>query len=152
MGDLDKDKVTNVLPAKNSMANSVSGSSSFTVTGVYPVYTNISGNTLLSDATVRQTLTSSSTFTFNSVPSEVISGKPFMFDFPSSKGISSFEIKQPDAENPWAPFSGNYTIEDSPFTITVNGVTYTYKRLKSDGLQGAGNTYKITLNSSLSTK
>lgn len=152
MGDLNKDEKINVLPGKEGVADSVSASTSFYVTGVYPAYTNISGNTLIDDATAMRTLTTGNSFIIENVPSEGISGNPFMFDFPSNKTISSFEIKQPDVNNPYTDFSGGYTIGDSPRTLIVNGTTYTYKRLKTDGLQGAGNTYKITLNSSMSTK
>jgi len=126
-------------------SNRPTASSTYSVTGVYPVYTNISGGALIADASAKQTLQTSATFTFTSVPGEVGSN-PFMFDFPSTKSISSFKIKDPSGN--WTNFSAAYTT-DTTVTKTINGTSYTYKRLKTDGTQGEGNTYQIVLNSAL---
>ena len=69
-----------------------------------------------------------------------------MFDFPSTKTISSFKIKDPSGN--WVPYSSDYTT-DTTVTKTINGKSYTYNRLKTNGLQGAGSDYQITLSSAL---
>lgn len=125
--------------------NTPTSTKSYNVVGVYPVYSNISGGAFTEEADTKLALQTSATFTFTSVPGEVGS-YPFKFDFPSTKTISKFEIQDPSGK--WASFSAAYTT-DTTVEKTINGTTYTYNRLITDGTQGAGNTYRITLSKAL---
>ena len=146
LGNMNENKKSEAVEAKTATdSNQPTTSSTFTVTGVYPVYTNISNGAFTDDATTKMNLQTSTTFTFENVPGEV-GGNPFMFDFPSGKSVSSFQMKNPSGE--WVSFSSDYTT-DTTVTKTINGTSYTYKRLKTDGTQGAGNTYKVVLNTAL---
>ena len=146
LGNRSEDEKSEAVAAKSATdSNQPTTSTTFTVTGVYPVYTNISNGVLTVDASTKMNLQTSATFTFENVPGEVGSN-PFMFDFPSGKSVSSFQMKNPSGE--WVSFSADYTT-DTTVTKTINGTSYTYKRLKTDGTQGAGNTYKIVLNTAL---
>ena len=146
LGDRSEDKKSEAVAAKTATdSNQPTTSTTFTVTGVYPVYTNISNGAFTDNATTKMNLQTSATFTFENVPGEVGSN-PFMFDFPSDKSVSSFQMKNPSGE--WVSFSSDYTT-DTTVTKTINGTSYTYKRLKTDGTQGAGNTYKVVLNTAL---
>lgn len=116
-------------------------------TGVYPVYSNISGGTLTSDATSKASLQKSVEFVFNNVPSEVVSGQHFMFDYPESKTVVSFKVK--DLTGAFVDYAATYDTESTTVTKNINGTDYTYKRFVTTGaLQGTG-TYKITLNNTL---
>ena len=146
LGNRSENEKSVTIEAKSATdSNQPTTSTTFTVTGVYPVYTNISNGVLTVDASTKMNLQTSATFTFENVPGEVGSN-PFMFDFPSGKSVSSFQMKNPSGE--WVSFSADYTT-DTTVTKTINGTSYTYKRLKTDGTQGAGNTYKIVLNTAL---
>jgi hypothetical protein len=136
---------TAIATVTNKDTNTPTTSVTVTVTGVYPVYSNIVNGAFTTDATQQLSLQTGTTFTFTSVPKET-AATPFMFDFPSTKSISSFKIKDPSGN--WADFSATYTT-DTTVTKTINGKAYTYKRLKTTGNQGAGNTYQIVLNSAL---
>lgn len=137
-----------VTALSTQTASSVSTSATYTTTGVYPTYTNISSGALAADTTVRNSLQTSATFTFTSVPSENESGNPFMFDFPSGRTVSSFKVK--DLSGNWVDVVSNYTT-DTTVTKTVNGTSYTYYRLQTDGKQGAGNTYQVVLSKALNS-
>lgn len=123
-------------------------SATYTVTGVYPVYYNFSGgDSMDGDATTRLPLQTSNviTITGKNLPSEV-NKKPFMFDFPATKSISSF-MWQATGSGGYQNYDGAYTITD--VTHTVQGNEIAYKRLTGDGNQGAGMEYKITLSGNL---
>lgn len=128
--------------------NTPTTSATYTVTGVYPVYYNFSGgDSMDSDATTRLPLQTSNviTITGKNLPSEV-NKKPFMFDFPATKSISSF-MWQATGSGGYQNYDGAYTITD--VTHTVQGNEIAYKRLTGDGNQGAGMEYKITLSGNL---
>lgn len=128
--------------------NTPTTSATYTVTGVYPVYYNFSGgDSMDGDATTRLPLQTSNviTITGKNLPSEV-NKKPFMFDFPATKSISSF-MWQATGSGGYQNYDGAYTITD--VTHTVQGNEIAYKRLTGDGNQGAGMEYKITLSGNL---
>ena len=136
---------TEVVAVTAKATNTPSTSATVTVTGVYPVFDNIINGAFTTDATHQRDLQTGVTFQFLSVPKETPT-TPFMFDFPSTKTISSFKIKDPSGN--WVPYSSDYTT-DTTVTKTINGKSYTYNRLKTNGLQGAGSDYQITLSSAL---
>lgn len=123
----------------------VSKSSVTTVVGVYPVFTNISGGTLVAEVNTKLPAQSSAVFTLENVPTE-IGANPLTIEFPATKSVSKFEIKSLDGK--FYEFAGSKTIESEPVTKVINGVEYSYKRFKLDGTNGSG-TYKITFDSGM---
>lgn len=126
------------IPAEKS-------SSTYEVTAVRPVYSNISNGAFKADADVRFALQSSATFTVT-VPTEVGSTNNFMFDYPKTHTISSFKVK--DLQGNWVPFSAYYNATSTTVTKTIQGVEHDYYRLTTGGGNGNGE-YQIVLNKTL---
>lgn len=154
LGNTDKDNVpqqkvdkTSTYTYTPSPAIPASASSStYTVTGVWPVYSNIKSGAFTADATSRYTLQTSSVFEFIDTPTEVGSANNFMFDYPATHTVSKFEMKDPSGN--WVAFAGSYTAASEPFNKTVQGVERSYKRLTTAGGNGSMK-YRITLNKAL---
>ena len=126
--------------------DSITNTASVTVTGVYPVYVNISSDKLI-DEPRKMSLTAGKIFEFD-VPSEVLYGKHFTFDYPATHSVVSFEIK--DLTGNYVSYSATYNVDsnDSLYRY-IAGVEIRYKRFVTTGkLQGEG-TYKITLSKGL---
>ena len=68
-------------------------SNKVTVTGVWPVYSNIKSGAFTADTTTRCALQSSAVFVFNNTPAE--GTYKFMFDYPATHTVSKFEMKDP---------------------------------------------------------
>ena len=115
------------------------------MTGVYPVYVNISSGSFVNEP-LKMSLTTGSTFEFD-VPSEVASGIHFTFDYPATHNITSFKIK--DLSGNFVDYSATYEVEAETITKVIGGENVSYKRVITTGaLQGVG-TYKITLSKGL---
>ena len=124
-----------------------------TIIGVLPCYNNISGSSLIDNAST-QIVVSSGTqtvFTFENIPSEVTNNKHFKFEFPSGtpsvvRTISSIKIK--DLSGNWIPYAATYTVENAE-ARTIDSINYPYSRLITTGsLQGVMS-LQITLSDSL---
>lgn len=136
--------------AATFVAGTATKSVETTATGVYPVYNNIANGSFAEAPGTRFSLTTGSSFEISDVPSEVAAGRPLMIDYPASKSISSFQLKDPSGK--WAAFSGNYDADSiGEFDKVINGITIKYKRFALDGSNGAGNDYKITFNSGMNS-
>lgn len=154
LGNTDKDNVSQQTVDKTSTHTytpvpaipASASSSTYTVTGVWPVYSNIKNNAFIADATTRYALQTSNVFVFEKTPTEVGSANNFMFDYPATHTVTKFEMKDPSGN--WATFAGSYTAASEPFNKTVQGVERSYKRLTTAGGNGT-TTYRITLNKSL---
>lgn len=143
-------KSQEVAGASSTYTDANGASASYSVTGVYPVYNNISGSAFVATPATRFALSKGSSFELSSVPSEIASGNPLMIDYPASKTVSSFQLKDPSGQ--WATFAGEYNVDSiGEFDKEINGVTYKYKRFATAGGNGAGNTYKITFNSGMNS-
>lgn len=145
---------TNVVASRTVTTSNPTNSTSFSVTGVYPIYTNMSNGTLVDDATTREPLVSGKSITVDYIPSEYTAGKPFKLDFPKTKTVSRVDIWDPDkgVSGDWAddPMnSDTYTISGE-YTKTINGVNYIYTRFQTNGKQGANAKYKLTFTTNLS--
>ena len=115
------------------------------VTGVYPVYVNISSGSFV-DEPIKMTLTTSNTFEFN-VPSEVASGIHFTFDYPATHSVTAFKIK--DLTGNFVDYSATYESESETIIKVISEKEVSYKRFITTGkLQGEG-TYKIILSKGL---
>ena len=147
LGNTNKDKKLSKSSVVSKTINSIKSTASISVTGVYPVYVNISSGQLV-DETEKMPLTTSDTIVFEDVPSEVASNIHFTFDYPASHSVTSFEIK--DLKGNFVPYSATYETEsDENITKVVGGKNISYKRFTTTGkLQGEG-TYKITLSKGL---
>lgn len=123
-------------------ASSTTTSATVTATGVYPCFTNISGNTLVTSATSKCALTSGTTITLDNVPSEVEANKHFVFEYPSGR-TCTFQIKD---------LSGNFVNYSSTYSETGTPEHVGYIRLETtgDNLQGV-NTYRFILSKSLNS-
>lgn len=116
------------------------------VTGVYPVYVNISSGSLVNEP-IKMGLTSSDIIEFN-VPSEVESGIHFTFDYPVGHSVKSFEIWN-KFDNKYVSYAASYETESNNVEKDINGIKFQYKRFVTTGnLQGEGK-YKITLSKRL---
>jgi hypothetical protein len=109
----DKKSVTfeasgNIEKDANSDKNSTN-SRTFSVVGVYPVYSNIKSNAFTQNADTAFALQTGKTITIESVPTEVGSSYNFMFDFPATNSISSFKVK--DLQGNWVPFTAFYEVQ-----------------------------------------
>lgn len=154
LGNTDKDNVSQQKVDKTSTHTytpnpaipASKSSSTYTVTGVWPVYSNIKSGAFIADATTRYTLQTSNVFEFIDTPTEVGSANNFMFDYPATHTVSKFEMKDPSGN--WVAFAGSYTAASAPFNKTVQGVERSYKRLTTAGGNGSMK-YRITLNKAL---
>lgn len=142
--------MTKKLESGGDTTSIPTGSASFGVTGVYPVYHNISNGTLLDDATVKMTLQAGSLITINTIPSQSSLGKHFILDFPASKNIDEDDSWIYQTTSDRNNLSG-YQI--STVSKTINGTTYQYKRFKfNDTRNGEIFKLEVKLDSSLSSK
>ena len=133
-------EVTNTLNTKEDKKE-------IKVTGVYPVYVNISSGSFVEE-TIKMNLTASNVIEFN-VPSEVASGIHFTFDYPDTHSVTSFKIK--DLTGNFVDYAATYNVESEIVMkdINENKKNISYKRMITTGaLQGDG-TYKITLSKGL---
>jgi hypothetical protein len=145
LGNTKSDGKLSKASAISGTLNSITDNVSISVTGVYPVYVNISSGKLIDD-TKKMTLTADKIFEFT-VPSEVLYEKHFTFDYPATHSVVSFEIK--DLTGNFVAYSATYEKESEIITKVVGGKNISYKRFITTGkLQGEG-TYKITLSKGL---
>jgi hypothetical protein len=155
LGNTDKDNVSQQKVDKTSTYTytpspaipASASSSTYTVTGVWPVYSNIKSGAFTASADTRCALQTSKVFEFTDTPTEVGSANNFKFDYPATHSISSFEMKDPSGN--WVAFSADYNTDSvANMTKTVQGVERSYKRLTTAGGNGPM-TYRITLNKTL---
>ena len=145
LGNTDVNKKLSFADEIDGTLSSVTDNEIISVTGVYPVYVNISSGNFVDD-TVEMTLTTSNQFEFN-VPSEVSSGIHFTFDYPATHEVTNFEIK--DLAGKFVKYDATYESESEIITKNIEGNNITYKRFVTTGkLQGEG-TYRITLSKGL---
>lgn len=121
-------------------------SPTYEVTGVWPVYSNISGGAFTADASTRFALQTGKSFVIENTPTEVGSANNFMFDYPATHSVVSFEMKDPSGN--WVPFSASYTADSGEVDKTIQDVSRKYKRFTTAGGNGP-QTYRITLDKSL---
>ena len=145
LGKTDSNKKLPKASEITKTLSSKSDSKSISVTGVYPVYVNISSGSFVNEP-IKMTLTSGSTFEFN-VPSEVASGIHFTFDYPATHSVTSFKIK--DLIGNFVDYAATYDVESEIITKVICDNNVLYKRMVTTGaLKGEG-TYKITLSKGL---
>ena len=145
LGNTNENEKLSRASAVEGILNAITKSSTISVTGVYPVYVNISSGSFVNE-TLKMPLTTDSTFKFD-VPSEVVSGIHFTFDYPATHTITSFKIK--DLSGNFVDYSATYEAESDTITKVIGEENISYKRLVTTGaLQGVG-TYKITLSKGL---
>jgi hypothetical protein len=136
--------------AESKTLDSVKGEASISVTGVYPVYVNIDSGKLISN-TKEMPLISGKSIEID-VPSEVVSGINFKFDYPKSYDVVSFKIWSP-TENEFVDFAASYNKKSEIVEKDINGVKYDYNRLVTTGDPDKGpGIYKITLSKGLGEK
>lgn len=146
LGNTNSDKKLSKVDSLNGTVDSVVVSSSISVTGVYPVYNNISSGSLIEDM-IEIPLTTSKTFEFD-VPSEVASNIHFIFDYPATHTVTSFEIWN-KFDNKFVEYAASYEKIYETVEKDINGIKYQYNRFATTGnLQGEGK-YKITLSKGL---
>ena len=150
LGNTDDRYKLEKTPAINNVnVPSITKTSNISVTGVYPVYVNIDYGKFVNE-TIEMELTASDTIEFD-VPSEVVSGIHFTFDYPVTHGVTSFEIWN-KFENKFVNYAASYESESEIVEKDINGFKYQYNRFATTGnLQGEGK-YKITLSKRLDEK
>ena len=147
LGNTDANKKLSKSSEVNVTLNSITDSKRISVTGVYPVYVNISSDRLV-DEPVKMELIASDTIVIDNVPSEVESKIHFKFDYPATHSVVSFEAT--DIQGNFVSYDASYEKESNEtITKVICGKEVSYKRLQTTGkLQGEG-TYKIILSKSL---
>ena len=143
LGNTNVSKRLTGVNEENGELNSITYNHSVSVTGVYPVYVNISSDTLV-DEPIEMELTDDNIFVFENVPSEVSSGVHFKFDYPSTHTITSFKIK--DLSNNFVDYKSTYEIKLIEDKVVGNTK---YNRLETTGNPQGKGTYKITLSKGL---
>jgi hypothetical protein len=133
---------TSMNSTKTGYMNSVLDISDLTSTEIGDGILGVETNNILPLA-----LTDSNVIDIINCPAEIKGGPRFMIDYPE-RGLTSFQIKTPDGK--YTSFTSSYTYSDKVIHI-VNNKRIVYNRLifTSSNYQGAGNTYKLTLNKSL---
>lgn len=146
LGNTKSDSKLAKVDAADGTLGSITVSETISVTGVYPVYVNISSDKLI-DEPRKMSLTAGKIFEFD-VPSEVLYGKHFTFDYPATHSVVSFKIK--DLAGNYVSYSATYDVDSNDSLYKdIAGERIRYKRFVTTGkLQGEG-TYKITLSKGL---
>ena len=121
-------------------------SHSAVITGVYPVYSNINGPTLNSEANQKVPLTSGNEVLFENAPGET-SEIHLKFRYPASK-VGTLLVK--GLRGDFVPFDGKTSTQS--VTVTINQEQLEYTELTTVGAEQGSATYKIKLNSNLSEK
>ena len=150
VSNLGNTSENNMLPKASEVTNTLNSKEDkkeIKVTGVYPVYVNISSGSFVEE-TKKMNLTASNSIEFD-VPSEVASGIHFTFDYPDTHSVTSFKIK--DLTGNFVDYAATYNVESEIVMkdINENKKNISYKRMITTGaLQGNG-IYKITLSKGL---
>lgn len=151
LGKLDKERKTKELVGHTQTTNTPTNSTTFSVTGVYPIYHNISNGGLLDDTSVRMGLISGNLITLENIPSQSTLKKHFMLDFPLSKELNTSDSWIYDESGTKYPLTGFDLIEIDDKTI--NGASYKYQRFMfKDTRNGAIPRLEIRLKSNLNSK
>lgn len=146
-GNVVAEQMSVEIPAVSEMVvQPEDKSASFTVMGVYPVYTNIADGAYTADADARVKLQEEPEFVFTATPNENGSAYNFMFDYPATHEVVSFKIKGFDGN--WVNFEADYDAKSKVVKKSVQGVEYDYYRLTTAGGNGS-NSYQIVLNKAL---
>lgn len=127
------------------VASSCTATTSAQIEGVYPLYTSVNNQVLMSSPSKELSLQSSATITITNVPGETDTTR-FMFAFPATKYVKSFLVK--DLSGNYVTFTGSYTSSDT-IVKNINGTDYTYKILQTTGAKQGTASYKITLDTPL---
>lgn len=127
---------------------SITGST--TATGVYPCYTNISGETLVESGVATQcTLQTSKIIEISNVPTEVGQSNRFKFSFPStSHSVTKLEAYNALTRTYDTVGTSSYAFTDE-FNHVINGTSYKYKTLYLTAPEASVPKYKITLSKNL---
>ena len=150
LGNRSEDEKSEAVAAKSATdSNQPTTSTTFTVTGVYPVYTNAVSTTAANTTTVekRCTLSSGNTFEIDFGPETSAFNA---FAYPATHSLSSAEIYNEDARK-YEEYIGGSEIVDA--TYTVQGTAISYKIWKRKGsAYGQTTKFRFTLNKNLNTK
>ena len=150
LGNRSENEKSVTIEAKSATdSNQPTTSTTFTVTGVYPVYTNAVSTTAANTTTVekRCTLSSGNTFEIDFGPETSAFNA---FAYPATHSLSSAEIYNEDARK-YEEYIGGSEIVDA--TYTVQGTAISYKIWKRKGsAYGQTTKFRFTLNKNLNTK
>ena len=146
LGNTKEDEKLPKSSMKSGTLDSITNSVNITVTGVYPTYVNIESGAFI-DEPIKMELTTSDTFEFNDVPSEVVNEKHFTFDYPATHSVISFEIK--DLKGDFVKYDATYEAESEIITKVICGKNVLYKRFVTTGKLQGGGSYKIILSKGL---
>ena len=150
LGGRSEDKKSVTIDANTGKeVNPTNTSNTFTVTGVYPCYTNMVSTTVSNTVAVenRLSLTSGNTFEIQFGPE---TNAFHAFAFPATHTLSKVEIYNTMSKE-YEVYSGGSSTEDT--TYTVQGTELDYKVWKRAGSAYTETTkFKFTLNKNLNTK
>lgn len=146
LGNTNVNNKTSKYDVVNGSIDSITKTSTISVTGVYPVYVNIDSGVLV-DEPVKMSLTASNIIEFIDVPSEYANNKHFTFDYPTTHSVEFFEIM--DIKGDYVTNNSTYEKELEIPSKVVGGVEIPYRRLRTTGNLKGIVTYKITLSKGL---
>ena len=150
LGGRNEDNKSEAVAAKSATdSNQPTASTTFTVTGVYPVYTNSVSSTVANTTTVEKRCTLSSGKSFEiDFGSETLAFNAFAY--PATHSLSTVEIYNEDARKYEEYIGGSETVDA---TYTVQGTAISYKTWKRKGsAYGQTTKFRFTLNKNLNTK
>lgn len=147
MGNLSEEHKSAAIAEVSYSIASVSNAVSFAVTAVYPVFNNISGDSLTSAVETKLPLANTQSFTVE-YPSEMGIAPYASFAYPANRTLT-VEIKQIDGS--FKAYAGTSTDVDEANKRSINGKDVQYKVWTRTGVDKLGaNTYKFTLSKSTS--
>ena len=150
LGNRSEDNKSEAVAAKSATdSNQPTTSSTFTVTGVYPVYTNAVSSTAANTTAIekRCTLSSGKTFEIDFGPETSAFNA---FAYPATHSLSTTEIYNEDARKYEEYIGGSETIDA---TYTVQGTAIPYKVWKRKGsAYGQTTKFRFILYKNLNTK
>jgi len=118
-----------------------------TIKGVYPIFTNVAGSDIIFTTVLFEPLFSGTTSPEISVPSESISQKHFILDYPAYLRVTHFYIK--DLSGNFVDFSAPYNAESEIVSHNVNRTPVQYKRLVTTGSLLGPCVYKIVFSKNM---
>lgn len=122
MGNRDANHKTPAVDSGTYEVASVTNSVSYSVTAVYPVFTNISSKTLTTAVNTEMTLSNSTTFLVD-FPSEMGITPYASFAYPANRTLT-VDIKQIDGS--YKPYAGTSTDVAEATTRSINGKDVQY--------------------------
>ena len=139
LGNLDANHKTTAVAAATMAPATVTNSVSYSVTAVYPVFTNISGGALVANVDTEVTLANNTTFTID-YPAENANGVKFAY--PSGRTLT---VQMKDLSGNFSAYVGTSSDTNEATKRSINGIEVQYKVWTTGNASLGANTFKFIL-------